>query len=557
MAAGDLGDGLLSFGGAAGFTFPLLLFAQFSDLKGTVYSNRWEDGRFFRTPYTLIDLKQGPQDGLRLTQGFTLLLVGKLASPPPSKVAFVSKWRLCDGGRSYELGVTDASCLFFTVSGSGRWPEKAKQLMSNRPLRSRISYAIAAVYEPGRSMALYVNGQPSGQTRHELPDSVYDSETPVFLGTRPGNEKSCALDGWIQEVEIIDHALDQKEIHQWAMSRGLTSAPEPKFPVLRLPYDLAELRRETQTWYGKLHCEDDPYGAYRMRPSSSPGLYASADVAWIRWIMDDLELDENQRDSWIQFIQENQNQDTGIYRHETRHCKAHAFCHATGALNMLGGQHAWEARFLSPYRREEKITSWLDQIDWVHAWGASHDIWGAGVPLMASPNTPSSWKERIFNWLDKEVDPNTGFWRKGTPPRSALEGLGGAFHIWPLYGMQGKPLPYEDRLIESILQLQRQDGSFDGGFGYGNMDGVWALGYVLDRSGPASKAVTQALQRNLEGLMGLHNNQPSAFFSDAHGTLSRIATLAVLQEALPRSFKPGTVWRNPWHQEQLFVLRWE
>jgi len=542
---------------ATGLSFPLLLLVHASPPKGTVYSGQWEDGRFSRTPYTAVDLGQGPQEKLRLTDGFTLLLVAKLACPPPGKTAFLSKWRLTDGGRSYELGATDSSCLFFTVSGSGRWPERAKQLTSNRPLLPGVFYAISAVYDPGKSMALYVNGRPSGRTAHGIPERVYDSETPVFLGTRPGNEKSSAFDGWISEVAVVSRPLREEEIRQWAEERGLATAPEPAFPALAPPYDLEALRQETQSWYGTLHAEDDPYGAYRMRPSSSPGLYASADLAWIRWIMDDLDIEQGQRTSWIQFIQSHQDEESGIYRHETGHCKAHAFCHATGALNMLGGKHAWEPRFLEPYRREKEIDAWLDKIDWVHAWGASHDIWGAGFPLMASPDTPPSWKKRVFGWLDEEADPTTGFWSKGTPPKSSQEGLGGAFHIWPLYGMEGKPLPHEDEVAESILQLEREDGSFDGGFGYGNMDAVWALEYILEGSQTKRQEIEKALDRNLLGLMELHNNQPCAFFSDAHGTLSRIATVAILQQALPHRFHAATAWRNPWHQKELFVLRWE
>ena len=271
--------------------------------------------------------------------------------------------------------------------------------------------------------------------------------------------------------------------------------------------------------------------------------------------MDDLDLSPQERAAWIGFIRDQQNEADGTYRHITGHCRAHAFCHATGALNMLGGTQRHAPVFLDAYRDPEKVAAWLDGIDWVRQWGGSHDIWGAGLPLVCTTATDPAFREAIFAWLDGAVDPATGFWKRGVKAKSRLEYLGGAFHIWPLYAAMNRKLPHGERVIDSVLTLQRADGSFDGGFGYGNMDGVWVLAYLKDRTPYRRNEVLQALERSLEGLMARFNRGPGAFFGNAHGTLSRIATLAILEEALPEKFTGSKRWRNPWYRRELFVVK--
>jgi len=513
--------------------------------------------RFERAQAAFLSLGQGAEGSLRLEGAFRLAAVVQIGKEAPGKVSLISKWRLSRGGRSYELGIVDSRQLFFTVSASGSWPERALELMSTRPLVSGTPYAVVAAFEPNKRMALFVNGLASGEETEKVPERVFDSPTPVWLGNRSGSEKTCAFDGSIAKVSFYDEALDAEDASNWAGQQRLLSPPPPEFPVLDPPYDLDLIAERTRAWYRRLQAPDSPYGAYRLRPWHPPDLYASADVAWIRWIMCDLDLTDEQRGQWIRFIQDQQNPEDGTYRHITGHCATHAFCHATGALNMLGGRQRHEARLLGRYLETEKVPEWLDRINWVRQWGASHDIWGAGLPLVCTSSTPQPWKDALFAWLDAEADPGTGFWRKGIEARSPLEYLGGAFHIWPLYAATGRPIPYPERVIDSVLALQRSDGSFDGAFDYGNMDGVWVLQYLGSRHDYRGEAVKAALQRNLHGLMRVHNRAPCRFYSSAHSTESRIATLAMLQGALPGLLVSKKPWRNPWHQRDLFIIHKE
>jgi len=514
--------------------------------------------RFARERNTRVELGQGRRENLKLRGPFTIQTVISLHTLPPTKVALISKWRTGSGGRSYELGITPFGWLFFTVSASGKWDRHAAELLSTRMLEVGTPYHVTAVFQPGRRMALYINGRLCGQRTRDVPRAVFDSATPVWLGNRCGSPSLCGFDGLMADVGIACNAKTEATVRADAAAWQL---PEPSADsesvALCLPVDLDAVRTRTRRWYERLAAPGMPYGAYRLTPGRPPDMYASADIAWIRWMMDDLDLTTAQRQQWIQFIQAQQNVGDGTYRHITGHCPAHAFCHATGALNMLGGAHRYVPSFLDRYRKTAGIPEWLDHIDWVRQWGASHDIWGAGLPLACSADTPAAWRAALFQWLDHEVDPKTGFWRRDTPARSPLESLGGAFHIWPIYAAMRRPLPYPNKVIDHVLGLQQADGSFDRGFGYGNMDGVWVLQYLTSQVDYRRRAVVAALETNLRGLVQLYNQRPARFFADAHGTESRVATLAILRDGLPDRFRVSRPWRDPWHVRRLFEIHVE
>ncbi len=503
-----------------------------------------------------IFLGQGAKDELRIKGALTLAAVVQVDRVPKNKAAIFSKWQLIDGGRAFELGVGVDLYLYAHVSASGVWDARAVEVMADRPLRTGVPYLLAVVFEPGRRLDVYINGIRANERppSRPVPKSIYDAVTPILLGTRPGGKGTFALTGRISEVWIFDRALEADQLARMTRSADVTSRVEPVPPSPKPPYDLGAVRREVRTWYRTLQAPGQPYGAYRMTPQVGPDMYASADVAWIRWMMDDLSsLSDDQRREWIGYIQAQQQPD-GTYRHQTQHIAAHAFCHATGALNMLGGRQKRSPKFLDRYRNVAGIAQWLEGIDWQRPWGASHDIWGAGVPLACTAETPQAWRDGLFAWLDREVDPTTGMWRRGVSYDNSLEPLGGAFHIWPIYAALDRPLPYPEKIIDRVLAMQRPDGSFDGGFGYGNMDGVWVLAYLVERNSHRKDAVIEALNRNLVGLMTAYARRRQRWLGNAHSTESRVATLAILSTVLPESFT-GRPWRNPWHRRELFVIR--
>ena len=206
--------------------------------------------KFLRAKQTLVDLGQGKREALRLWGPFTLDAVVQLAGVPKSKSAIISKWQCVRGGRSYELGVHPSRELFFAVSSTGNYDRGARELKTDVRLRVGKPYHILAVFEPKKSMALYVNGHLAGQIRRRVPARVFDSPTPVYLGNRSGGEAACGFDGLIAHAHFFGTALGQRRARDTATSLKLAEPPEPPYPEQELPPVRAITQGPKFHWFG-------------------------------------------------------------------------------------------------------------------------------------------------------------------------------------------------------------------------------------------------------------------------------------------------------------------
>ena len=186
---------------------------------------------------------------LRLTGPLSLAVAVQLTGEVSYKSPLVSKWTVEPRRRSYELGVMPDRRLYFAVSGSGDYDAQARELFGTRPLKVGTPYAVTAVFEPGKRMAVYVNGVPAGELRRNVPERIFDSPTPVLLGARP--PAHAHFEGLLGGVWFYDRAMDEGEITAWCRKLDLTQPPEPETPtfesVLAAPQqDLPPVRAITR-----------------------------------------------------------------------------------------------------------------------------------------------------------------------------------------------------------------------------------------------------------------------------------------------------------------------
>ena len=78
-------------------------------------------------------------------------------------------------------------------------------------------------------------------------------------------------------------------------------------------------------------------------------------------------------------------------------------------------------------------------------------------------------------------------------------------------------------MIDSVLALQRENGSFDTHFDYGNMDGVWVLEYLGSRSDYRRQDVLAAAVR--PGSLDARIDVASAQCNDFHALLADCPSL--------------------------------
>ena len=160
--------------------------------------------------------------------------------------SLVSKWITTDGLRSFQLVLLGDGRLSWAVSASGNSRSRRTILESGDALQTGEIYALAAVFDPGKRMAIYINGNISSETTEHVPEAIWKSDVPVSLGARPGHAGDC-VDAIVGDVWLLPRALDDEAVRQWAQQQQLAGprigtraaweravlAPGQKLPPIR------------------------------------------------------------------------------------------------------------------------------------------------------------------------------------------------------------------------------------------------------------------------------------------------------------------------------------
>ncbi len=498
-----------------------------------------------RTRFEPQELKDHP--ATRGDGALTVCVVAQLSSSPAEKTPIVSKWHMRSGGRAWEIGVFPDGRVFLDVSASGDWPERARELVGYRPLEVGVPYAIVAVIDPGRRLEIFVNGGTCGKAIDAVPGRVFRCDTPILIGAQPPAHRH--FDGLVAELTIAAAAWTEQGVQQHAREVGLTKPPAALSAAIEGDVmDLAVVRREVMAYVDELQVDGEPIGVYRRfaRPNALATLYATTDVAWIRACMgEDLRatLSDDERAAWVAHINSFA-RDDGAYA-GGRHSLLHANGMVVGALAVLGGRQKHPVRLYDPFDAVDEIDGWLEEVRWERQWGASHLFWGGMHCFSLSRRCSDAWRDKVFDWLDSNLDPQTGWWRKGVPQAGlAIEVLGGAAHIWPVYQHHGRRFPYPRRVIDSILAMQRADGSWLGFANYMELDALYGLAYMTSLA-PDYRAADIARAAQKHGRL-VRQRYP-AFLAgrpDAHIVLSVVGTLSLLQELDPEHFRDEVTWSD-------------
>ncbi|MEQ1748280.1 MAG: hypothetical protein ABL974_02575 [Prosthecobacter sp.] len=323
------------------------------------------------------------------------------------------------------------------------------------------------------------------------------------------------------------------------------------------PSTLKDLRAEVMAYCEALQVPGKPVGWYFDRPgkTDAPSLYASCDVAHLRTIMgEDLQktLTPIQRESWIAHIHSFALPDGTYGPARKHHSPQHANGMVIGALGVLGGRQQLPVRLYDEFDSVEKVGPWLETVDWTKQWSGSHLFWGGMHCFSLSGRCTEAWRKVVFDWLDTNLDPHTGWWRRGIMHAGPLEPLGGGAHIWPIYQHSGHRFPLPERVIDSILALQRPDGSWLNHGNYMELDALYGLAYMRTLA-PLHRAADIAAAANLHG-SGLKKAWP-AFMAkkpDLHVLLGAVGAWGLLNQLLPEAFADTRPWTDIFSDVRLY-----
>lgn len=329
--------------------------------------------------------------------------------------------------------------------------------------------------------------------------------------------------------------------------------------------NLAEVRQVISDRLEALLDKGGPYGAYRKGLGQRTDLYSSCDVAITRTIWGENFFDtlsSGQRKEWVEYINSFANRRDGSYFDRLGHSKLHANGMVIGALGVLGGKQAHRVTLYNDFNTAEEVIPWLEDINWSRQWSASHNFWGGIHCYSMGKEVDQAWLDTVFQWMDNEIDKETGFWRQGTTYSDRHQALGGAVHIYPVYEHHQRTFLYPRQVIDSVLNMQlpnkrwldRNRSDEKNYMGYLELDALYALKYMQSlapdyRSGDIEKAVVEYGEKVIEYWHGMKDD---ILTRHPHSILAAVGTFGLLQQHLPDMFYDDVGWTDIFSDRRLY-----
>ncbi|MEQ9286368.1 MAG: hypothetical protein RIG77_05640 [Cyclobacteriaceae bacterium] len=349
------------------------------------------------------------------------------------------------------------------------------------------------------------------------------------------------------------------------LGTGLICAGFPKpFNITgKAGIDLADVRRNINFHFEELKVARAPFGTFHTG-AGGVDLYSSCDIAIARSIMgEDLmgTLTDDERRQWIGCINSYQNGFDGSYSNRYGHSKLHANGMVIGALGILGGKQRYNVKLYDAFNTIEKVGPWLENIDWSKQWGSSHLFWGGIHCFSLSKSCSVGWLGYVFEWLNDNLDQNTGWWRKGTQYSDRHQPLGGSAHILPIYQHHSRTFPYPERVIDSVLDMQLANGRWLGRekdrmqvMHYLELDALYVLKYTM-KFAPnyRNTDITKAVERYASLVEEYWESIGSGWKKlHPHRILSAVGNFGLLQHFLPGRFEDDIQWTDIFSDIELY-----
>lgn len=331
--------------------------------------------------------------------------------------------------------------------------------------------------------------------------------------------------------------------------------------------DLGAIRATLNAHLDSLRAPNAPYGHYQMKQGGRVELYAATDAAISRTVMGEnlqQSLSPADRQAWISHINSFAQPD-GTYTDLPEsaglwHSPEHRNGMVIGALGPLGGRQPRPVSLYDRFDTAAKIGPWLESVNWCQFWTGSHVFWGGMHCFSLSARCTQAWQAAAFAWLDANLDPVSGWWRKGVlhdgnAERQELEGLGGGCHIWPIYQHLGRAFPCPTQVIDSILNMQKPDGSWLNFGNYMELDALYGLKYMgslapQHRRGDIAQAVERHGRLVAERWPAFLAGNPNQ-----HMILALCGAFGLLQQHAPDTWRDSNTWSDIFSDPKLYQTR--
>ena len=272
--------------------------------------------------------------------------------------------------------------------------------------------------------------------------------------------------------------------------------------------------------------------------------YGCANAANILYTIGDFPRDMKERQAFIDVLRGMQDPETGLFD-EGSHHNIHTTAHCLGSLELFDVGPLYRLSAFDAYRSKEGLYQFLEELEWNdRPWQGSHKGAGLFAAMNLAGEALPEWNDWYFKWLWEEVDPETGFWRKGCI-KSLYTSMGGSFHYLFNHECFRRPIRYPDKMIDSCLDLfynKKMGENFGKQIGFVEADWVYCISRSLrqcpHRFEECVETVTGFANDYLDFLMSL-NPDTDLKLDDLHSLFGAVCCIAELQ-----SFLPGAVYTD-------------
>ncbi len=274
--------------------------------------------------------------------------------------------------------------------------------------------------------------------------------------------------------------------------------------------------------------------------------YGCANAVNILYTINQLPDSLQERESFIKVLQGFQNRDNGLFENPGD-VVTHTTAFVSGALNLLDALPLYKAEGLGKYKTKEGLFEFMDSIDWAaNPWSGAHLGSGIYASMLLTNTVSDEWEDCYFEWLDKNADPTTGLWKKGSLEGAApFDYLAGTFHYVFNYEYAKRKLPYPDKLLNTCIKAYQEGVCIDFAkeVGWHHIDFTYLLARVQRRAGIRYEETQLILKEIADGLiMQLlsMDYETSETLNDLNTLFAVVCALAVLQDALPGYIRTST-----------------
>ncbi len=235
------------------------------------------------------------------------------------------------------------------------------------------------------------------------------------------------------------------------------------------------LRKRVLGWVCGMQVEKETC-AYRMSSTGEPTLTSALMALFVRSLYGDLAtMPSGERGKWIGFLTNMQEEETGLFwgydvertardeKYDASYIAHMNTSMVVPALDLVGGKPNYPLSFLEDWLDPESIRCYLLSRDWSNPWYETDLIIYDSCSLaydMEESEDPTRHRrafEVMFDTLDAFQDPATGLW--GTNHSAdPYEAMAGTWHLFIIYNYLRRPVHYPEKIIDSTLALQGEDG---------------------------------------------------------------------------------------------------